>query len=99
MKLHHRGLYRIYSRNLTLAIYDETNNSFTGIREKFGHHYLDTETHHNQPGTKLGSAHPKAYIQQLPDNIPHTETINNNGRITQNQALYNWLQEQQKHTP
>lgn len=36
------SIYRIFSRNLDVAIY-AGNNQFIGIREKFGSRYLDSE--------------------------------------------------------
>jgi hypothetical protein len=36
-----RNVYRIHSRNLRIGVFD--GKAFTGIREKFGSRYLDTE--------------------------------------------------------
>ena len=38
----HGWLYKIDSRNLILGVYNETQQGFVGIREKFGNEYLFT---------------------------------------------------------
>jgi hypothetical protein len=64
----HGGLYRISSRNLSLGVYDERHHGFTGIREKFGEFFLDTEFHWDT-GAPFGTAHPKELLEMVPEEI------------------------------
>ena len=54
------GVYKVFSRNLDLAIFVE--NRFIGIREKFGYRFLDTEYHRESGGT----ASPKELVEMCP---------------------------------
>lgn len=58
-------LYRIRSRNLG-PVGVATGNGFTGIREKFGHHFLFTEYHAGN-GPPFGTCAP---FEELPEDMP-----------------------------
>lgn len=69
-----RGVYEVYSRNLTVAAY-RGRGEWVGIRTKFDARYLFTE--HSPPGpfgtvTRVG-----ARLGMVPDNIRLTETVGN----------------------
>lgn len=44
-KLKPNHLYELYSRNLTIGVYNPFTFTFTGIRTKFNQRFLDEETH------------------------------------------------------
>jgi hypothetical protein len=59
------GLYRIYSRNLSLGVYREEAQGFVGIREKFGNEYLFTE-YHWDISEPYGTVQPKEFLEMCP---------------------------------
>ena len=59
------GLYQINSRNLTFGVYRAECKGFTGIREKFGNQYLDTEFHFDT-GSPFGTVTPQKYLELCP---------------------------------
>ncbi|MGH2749812.1 MAG: hypothetical protein ACRDK3_02890 [Actinomycetota bacterium] len=63
-----RHLYRLMSRNLSIGVFDASNNGFIGIREKFGSRYLDTE-YHRDTGAPHGTASPYEDLGSIPDEI------------------------------
>lgn len=70
----HGALYRIFSRNLSLGVFNEAAQGFIGIREKFGRYYLFTE-YHWDTGAPFGTVHPKELLEMVPDDIPSTEDV------------------------
>lgn len=50
----HGRLYKLHCRNLLYGVFNEKNNGFIGIREKFGSEYLFTEYHH-ETGAPFGT--------------------------------------------
>ena len=70
----HGGLYRIFSRNLSLGVFNKPSQGFIGIREKFGHHYLFTE-YHWDTGPPFGTVHPKELLEMVPDEIEPVEEV------------------------
>mgnify|MGYP003619625960 CR=1 FL=1 len=71
------GVYEIYSRNLTVGVFDIKTNGFIGIREKFGSEFLFTELHRDL-GPPHGTVAPKKLLTQLPSNIEieeYNETV------------------------
>lgn len=65
-------LYRVHSRNLSLAVYDG-DEGFIGIRTKFKDRYLFTEYHYDQ-GAPFGTVFPLEEIEKLPDGIEAVES-------------------------
>ena len=61
----HGWLYKIDSRNLILGVYNETQQGFVGIREKFGNEYLFTE-YHWDTGAPFGTVCPQEALEQCP---------------------------------
>ena len=76
-------LYTTASRNLKFGIFKK--GYFVGIREKFGHVYLDIEVHRGIPG---GSACPKKYLEQSPFSHDQIDITN--------EQLFNWLTEKER---
>ncbi|RDJ35156.1 MAG: hypothetical protein DWQ19_10000 [Crenarchaeota archaeon] len=66
-----RHLYRIFSRNLVIGVFNSVNDGFIGIRYKFGEEYLDTEYHWDAGGT----VKPQEEIGILPDDILVAEDL------------------------
>jgi hypothetical protein len=60
-----RGVYRLTSRNLALGVWDPDSKGFIGIREKFGHEYLDTEYHCDRQ--EFATARPEEFLGRLSD--------------------------------
>jgi len=63
-----RGVYRVLSRNLDVAVFDG-KDGFIGIRRKFDSDFLDTEIHRDAGGTCT----PLELIGTLPDEIDAKE--------------------------
>lgn len=82
------GLYKIYSRNLTLGVYDG-NGGFVGIREKFGDEYLFTE-YHWDTGEPFGTVMPLELIEIC--SIEPTEDMYIDNKLVNNLELFNYLQ-------
>ena len=78
----HGHLYRIFSRNLSLGVFDKACSGFVGIRTKFGHRYLFCEFHYDT-GAPFGTVNPLEEIEQC----PHEPNENNN-------ELFRYLEEQ-----
>lgn len=77
----HGYLYKVFSRNLSLGIFNEKTLGFTGIRNKFDYEYLDTEYHWD---TKFGTVHPKKELEECPKGFTDTE------------ELFQWLKKKEK---
>lgn len=65
--LDERGLYRIYSRNLDLGVWDG-KGGFIGIRTKFGSRFLFTEYHFDF-SEHHGTVRPVQITDWLPEDI------------------------------
>lgn len=61
----HGFLYKIFSRNLGLGVFDENTQGFIGIREKFRYEYLFTE-YHWDTGPPFGTVHPDEELEECP---------------------------------
>ena len=61
----HGYTYKISSRNLSIGVFNENDNGFIGIREKFGSEYLFTE-YHWDTGAPFGTVNPKEEIEKCP---------------------------------
>lgn len=83
----HGWLYRLSSRNLVSGVYNETVKAFVGIREKFGHEYLDTEYHWDN-GPPFGTAKPLEILMTCP-----YEPVEFFDNFQNNINLFNWLKE------
>lgn len=68
----HRGIYRVFSRNLIVGVWDETTQGILGIREKFGDRYLFTE-YHWDTGAPTGTANPLRLLGHVPEEVPLNE--------------------------
>lgn len=55
-QLIHRRVYKLYSRNLVVGVWNEDVKGFAGIREKFGDRFIFTEYHWDN-GAPNGTAH------------------------------------------
>ena len=73
-KCKNRVLYRIHSRNLGFGVFNEADNGFVGIREKFGVEYLFTE-YHWDTGEPFGTVHPVEELEPLPEDIDIRESL------------------------
>lgn len=62
--LEDRRLYCLRARNLSFGVWSAELQAFLGLREKFGHTFIDTEFYRSETG---GSAHP---IKELVDVVP-----------------------------
>jgi len=65
--MEHRRIYKVSCRNLTLAVWNKTAKTFTGIREKWGSRYLDSEFPYVDGGTVRNWSE-TAY--SVPEDIP-----------------------------
>ena len=74
-------IYKLNSRNLSKGVFCEKSQGFTGIREKFGDRYLDTE-YHWDTGAPHGTAHALEEIGKLPDDIPIKEILGTIDRLS-----------------
>lgn len=96
----HGYLYKIFSRNLRLGVFDSGDNGFIGIREKFGREYLFTE-YHWDIGPPFGTVSPKEELEKCPDNIKILEDCelpDEYGDMVwyYNISLFNYLKEKEK---
>lgn len=71
--------YELASRNIVVGIYDG-HDGFVGIREKFGHRFLDTEYHWDR-GAPHGTARPLRKLVPVPKELD----LDDHG------ALFKWL--------
>jgi len=69
-----RYLYRLRSRNLSVGVYNAQTKGFTGIRQKFGDEFLDTE-YHWDTGAPHGTACPIEELKPLPSDIELKESL------------------------
>lgn len=67
----HDFAYKLRSRNLKFGVFNINDNSFVGIREKFGSKFLETEFHFDVIETSLvvGTASPIRELEEMPYNI------------------------------
>ena len=68
MDCKHGFLYEIDSRNLNFGVFNEKNNGFIGIRQKFSSRFLFTE-YHWDTGEPYGTVKPKKELRELPSDI------------------------------
>lgn len=63
-----RGIYRVYSRNLVVGVWDGTDDpcGFVGIRRKFNEEFLFTE-YHWEDGPPYGTVKPTDLLGVVPD--------------------------------
>lgn len=61
-------VYRINSRNLSFGVFVTADNSFIGIRTKFGARFLDSEYHYDT-GAPFGTVHPKEELEAAPPGL------------------------------
>lgn len=66
-------LYRIWSRNLSLGVFDG-KDGFIGIREKFDHYYLDREFHWDT-GPPYGTTRPYEDLGRIPTMLDIAESL------------------------
>lgn len=64
----HRSVYRIYSRNLSVGVFNRYLSGFEGIRTKYGERFLFIENHWDT-GAPFGTVKPIKQVCRLPDNI------------------------------
>lgn len=57
------GVYALFSRNLSIGVWDERVRGFMGVRRKLGDVYLFIEYHHDT-GAPFGTASPIALLEQ-----------------------------------
>lgn len=91
-----RDVFRIYSRNLSVGVYVD-DGLFTGIREKFGSRYLDSEGFNGPGMVRLGwydqERDPENRFRFIKDEwVPSTEPV---GRIPDDVPLGEVLQGRQ----
>ena len=67
-------VYKIHSRNLSIGVFNNKSNGFTGIRLKFRHEFLFTE-YHWDTGAPFGTVKPKELLHKLPDDIELKEAL------------------------
>ena len=65
-------IYRLRSRKLTVGAFNQADDGFVGIREKFGSRSLFTE-YHRDIGPPHGTAAPYEDLGPLPDGIEAKE--------------------------
>lgn len=85
----HSYLYKIFSRNLRLGVFNAQSKGFIGIRTKFGYRYLFTEYHYDF-GAPFGTVNPKKELEECPY-YPYEE-IENQPNI----ELFKWLEQKEK---
>ncbi len=61
----HSGLYYVLSGHFRLAVYNEDDQTFVGIRDKLGHHYL-FKIHHYDYDPLLGGVYPITWLEYCP---------------------------------
>lgn len=76
-------VYKIYSRNLDVGVFNAEHEAFTGIRNKFGWNYLFSEFHYDQ-GPPYGTVSPLEDLGPLPAGITDNLQL-------QNQPLFEYL--------
>jgi hypothetical protein len=60
-----KGFYRVAGRNISFGIFVTEWQRFIGIRQKFGHEYLETEEHAEKK--QMGAtAYPKKLLSMCP---------------------------------
>lgn len=85
----HGGLYKIHARNFSLGVFDEKQQGFVGIREKFGDEYLFVE-YHWDTGAPYGTVKPNEFIKMC--SIKNLNTsIKKNKIYHTNKKLFEWL--------
>lgn len=77
-----KGLYKIWSRNLSIGVFCKETKGFTGVRSKWGDRFLFEEFHWDT-GQPYGTVRPKNLIEICP-----IELIKEN-----NSDLFNYLEE------
>ena len=95
-----RMVYRVSARNICIAVYNEKDKGFTGIREKFGNRYLDTE-YHADLDCHCATVFPKEELGLLPVYIEITEFLKSyKGQAwVPNRQLFQWLDDLTKQAP
>lgn len=68
-KCEHGRLYRIFSRNLSLGVYNADSLGFIGVRHKFGHDYLFTEYHWDLGAAQCGTVKPYEALDLYPGEV------------------------------
>ena len=68
----HKGVYKVNARNFSYGIYNAENESFYGIRHKFGAYFIDWELHYD---VSHGSAEPVQYVTQYDGAIDGSEKM------------------------
>lgn len=87
----HGGLYSVLSQHFTLAVYNEEDQTFVGIRHKLGKHYL-FKIHHIDYDEMLGGVCPIALLEKCP--LHDLSTDHSRGtRYVENHALMVYLQD------
>jgi hypothetical protein len=81
----HSGLYRIYARNFSLGVYNQKDQGFIGIRQKFTMVYLDLEFHWDT-GAPYGTVKPSEFLEWCPVDVDE-----------KNDKLFEWLKERREH--
>ena len=79
------GLYLIHARNFGIGVYKESSKGFIGVREKFGHKFLDTEYHWDVCESH-GTVVPEKFLENCP--IENLEEGN--------QELFQWLEQKER---
>ncbi len=59
-----RRVYRLFSRNLTVGVFNAKRRGFIGIREKLGHKYLFME-YHVDTGPPYGTVRPTSVLDMV----------------------------------
>lgn len=89
----HGSLYLIYSRNLSLGVYNKNTQSFYGIRYKFGQRFIDDEYSWDL-GEPYGTCKPIKYLEQSPftfvGKVIENETWKHQ-KIEDTKELFDWL--------
>lgn len=92
-----RRLYRLRGRNLSYGVWSAQSQAFFGLREKFGHIFIDNEYCYSE---QSGSARP---LQELVDEVPPSIELRNHltrevwidggesFAIDKNVELHDWL--------
>ena len=61
----HGWVYRLYSRNLKVGMFDANTKAFVGVRTKFGQKFLDRE-YHWDTGAPHGTCSPTEELLAFP---------------------------------
>lgn len=87
----HGGLYCVLSGHFRLAVYNEDDQTFIGIRDKLGQHYL-FKIHHYDYDALLGGVCPITWLEDCP--ITDLSTDHSRGtHYIVNHALLVYLQD------